>query len=111
MNTITNTKQVRKNVRFTDQIKEVIENNTKEDAAKILGISKSKIENFIYHHNLKYIKVKNKQLKAEKALKIIELLIQNKLNQNQIAKTVGVSRQYVNQVKNKWENGYVEFSD
>lgn len=88
--------------KFSQEIKTVIENNTKEDAMRILGISKYTLDYYINYYCLSYKKVTRK-FQSEKSKSILADVIKGELNCNRIAKKHGVSRQYVSLMKKVYE--------
>ena len=85
---------------ITDEIKAVIESHTIGESMEILGLSNGQIRGLIYYHNLRYLYEK-KGHKTEKTKQIIEVIKNGNKKQSEIAKEFHVSRQYVNQLKER----------
>lgn len=83
---------------FNEDIKKVINNHTKKEAAKILGCSIRRIDHFVFYYSLDYVKAYRTGY-GDKTLGIIKDLHSGTMNQNAIAKKWNVSRQYVSFLK------------
>lgn len=88
--------------KFTKEIKTVIENNTKEEAMRILGISKYTLNYYINYYCLSYKKVTHK-FQSEKSKRILNEIEKGEMKDIQIARLCGVSRQYVSSIRKKYE--------
>ena len=83
-------------------IKLAKENHTTEEIANIVGLKKFRVLQILRAYKVKAARPVHR-LECNKALKIIKEL-EAGTKQIEIARKLNVSRQYVNQVKNTWNN-------
>ena len=94
---MTQMQMVERNKRIKQLAKE---GKTTDEIAQILNMSRSRVMMLLRSYKIKPAKVSHK-LHCEMAKKIIKE-IEKGTKQSDIAKSLNVSRQYVNQVKNTW---------